>query len=877
MQGLVSAPECTDDLGTLVAGLLDETDWAVSVRGTWALARPAGVTPPVQGWKLHVSATPASATEVVRRCVGVLAGEHTAFKVARSSTVVGEITGPHADRAQAGKVVTVYPADEATFLRVAEALTEATVGLSGPRILTDRPVRPGGLVHYRYGAFTGVPMFASNGMLTAGLRAPDGTVVADRREARFTPPPWVVDPFGTPAASSPSARLLAGRYAVSCAIRHAARGGVFRATDVLTGEPVVVKQGRGHIGETRTGEDARARLRHEAEVLAGLANEPGLPRLIDLFEQEGDLFLVETDLGGVSLSAWGTTGAKAGLTRTLALLADLARTVQRFHDRELILRDLSPNNIIVGRDGTLGLVDLETVLRPGDDPAICRGATKAYAAPEVRQDPLDATPAADVFSLGAVIVFALTGEHPLLNDDLPTVAAWLGVAGRRLRMPSRLADLVEQMCAVDPHARPTGEAVAGELAMVARSGRRRPASRRAVAAALARTHEPLTGESLDIAISALTDALVGGVQVHDRQAAVVSSSVGQMTAPTNVHHGSAGVALILARHVAHSGDGRVKSVLEALIDWTNRRALELPDGLPVGLSFGGAGTAYATGAAAQILGRPDLMTRAVHESLHLPADYPVSDVTHGTAGLGLALLHLWDQTADPRLGERAVQVAHTLGRRAVRDGRGVGWPTGSNGSRGIGFAHGLAGVGTFMRCVADRFDDPLASRLADETVTTLIRGAVVVDDCARWRLDLSDRPVTASWWCHGTAGVVVPLVHAPQGDVDPDLLRACGRALVADRWQVGLSYCHGLAGSAEALLDLDVALPGEGWARRAAELLALAWSRHTSSPDGAIDLGDPVVGSVPDFGVGQAGLLAVMLRLRDGGPRSLMPRRVSAR
>jgi serine/threonine protein kinase len=868
MLGLTTQ-DTDDDLGDLVRELLDGAEWSVSVRGTWAFARPTGVQLPLQGWKLHVSATSAGATEVVRRCVEVLAGGRTPFKVARSTTVVAEVTGSHADRAQAGKVVTIYPGDDATFLQLAEALTDATDGLPGPRILTDRPVRSGAIVHYRYGAFTGIPMFAPNGMLTAGLRTPDGTVVSDPREARFTPPAWAPDPFG-PVPERTTDGLLAGRYAVAGAIRHAARGGVFRATDTSTGRPVVVKHARCHIDEARPGHDARARLRHEADVLAGLAGLPGVPELVDVFEQEGDLFLVETDLGGESLSAWVATHPDAPTRSILRVLAALALLVDRFHDRGLVLRDLSPNNVIVGADGTVGIVDLETVLRPGEDPRLCRGATQAYAAPEA---PSDEPPsqAVDAFSLGAVIAFALTGEHPLLDDELPSVRTWLDVAGRRLRMPAAVAELVDQLCAQDPARRPRAATTATRLAALARADVSRPASRRAVEAALEPTHAPLAGSALDEAIAALTSQLVRSLRVEDQDAAVDSSSVGRLTSPTNVHHGSAGVILALARHVATTPDADLSQTLRDLTAWTARRARDLPSGLPVGMSFGGAGTAYALSVAADALLDPALTTGAVEDVLLLPTDGAAFDVTHGTAGLGLALVHLWDRTADRRLTDRIVEVTRSLAACSVRDARGLGWPTGANGSRGVGFAHGLAGVAALMQCVANRFDLADARQLADEAVATLVREAVVVDDCARWRLDLSDRPTTASWWCHGTGGVIVPLVRAPAGTVKPDLLRACGRALVADRRQVGLSYCHGLAGSAEALLDLDESLPGEGWGVRAAELLALAWSRRRECPDGSLRLGDPVVGSVPDFGVGQAGLLSVMLRLRDGGPRALVP------
>ena len=172
-----------DDLAALVDHAVTDdklaagSTWSVVVHDQWVGGRPSGAQLPRQGWKLHVSATAANAHQMVSRCLPVLLTTGCAFKVARSTEVVAELTGPQADRVQAGKVMTVYPVDEDSLRAVAAALVTATADLGGPRILTDRPVSPGSVVHYRYGAFTGVPTFGADGRLTAALRAPDGTTV----------------------------------------------------------------------------------------------------------------------------------------------------------------------------------------------------------------------------------------------------------------------------------------------------------------------------------------------------------------------------------------------------------------------------------------------------------------------------------------------------------------------------------------------------------------------------------------------------------------------------------------------------------------------------------------------------------------------------
>src|SRR5258705_1989874 len=139
------------------------------------------------------------------------------------------------------------------------------------------------------------------------LVAPDGSLVPDQRRAWFSPPPWALpDPFapvgpaGTPAASV----LLAGRYAVRQAIRHSFSGGVFRATDQRTGAPVIIKQARPHTGADLTGRDACDLRRHEADMLRLLASSGAVARLVDVFDQQGDLFLVQEEINGLTLRDW---------------------------------------------------------------------------------------------------------------------------------------------------------------------------------------------------------------------------------------------------------------------------------------------------------------------------------------------------------------------------------------------------------------------------------------------------------------------------------------------------------------------------------------------------------------------------------------------
>ena len=226
--------------------------------------------------------------------------------------MLSRLVGMRRERSAGGKLITIYPSDDDQFRLLAEELHVATEGLEGPAILSDRPYRPGSLVHYRYGGFTSDQMVLDvDGAYAAMLVAPDGSWVEDERLASFSPPAWAPSPLpDTPSRKPESQRgkpvLLADRFAVREAIRHSNRGGVYQATDQTDGRPVVVKQVRPHVGGGNGEGDARDLIRREAHMLDLLEPTGLTPRKISLFEYEGHTFLAEEEINGLSLREWVT-------------------------------------------------------------------------------------------------------------------------------------------------------------------------------------------------------------------------------------------------------------------------------------------------------------------------------------------------------------------------------------------------------------------------------------------------------------------------------------------------------------------------------------------------------------------------------------------
>jgi hypothetical protein len=879
------APMELDELAECARSLLEAGDppWSWHVEGPWAYAGPPGARLPDQGWKLHVAATEASALAVLRATVPVLVAEGAPFKFAATQAYVRVLNSAAASRASGGKFLTVYPLDDDQAVRVAEACHRATAGLPGPAILSDRPYRPGSLVHYRYGGFRDQHAIDADGMVVHLIRTPGGDLVPDERRAAYQPPPWASDPFGDPepASTAPGAVgapgrpiLLHHRYLVRAALRHANKGGTYLADDQRTGVPVVVKEGRPHVAGSASGEDARDRVRHEARMLERVAGLGRAPRLIEVFEQGGHVFLVEEHVPAPSLRdvvADGFDPPGTGLppTEVASIAALLAGTMAAFHGAGVVLRDFNPNNILVGPGGDLVLVDLE-LAHPVDEAPMLRAGTPGYASPEqLRGEP--AGLADDYWSLGATIAHVATGADPYLPAEV--AATWSDPQRLKAWVADHVADgLIDGSIAAAVlgcmAARPEDRLSPAEVLQIL-SGRRRPGPAPA-------GQVPGPPDPTEVAAGVagwLVSTLGTGTAGH----LWPPGPTGAPLDPTNVQSGASGTGLFLCEAARALDIPGLAGAISTAADWVSERVARGPQ-RPPGLYFGLSGIAWFLSEAAVVLGRDDLLRRANELALALPVTVPNSDLTHGTAGLGLGQLHQWRRSGDDRFLARAVLAAQHLVRSAVRvdpaANPGVAsltWPVPDSapgrlaGTTSYGFAHGNAGIATFLLYAAQATGESAFADIALEALDALLPLTVEVDDAAFWPAGPDDDSLWPAW-CNGSSGIGTAFARAYAASGRERYRRvaeAAARAGLRERWRSSPVQCHGLAGDAELLLDL-------GQRALAEEVAGVLWLQRRQDGGFAVFADDTGAGVSAGYGTGVAGVGSFFLRLATGGSRPLM-------
>ncbi|MER6097386.1 serine/threonine-protein kinase [Streptomyces sp. NPDC001728] len=266
--------------------------------------------------------------------------------------------------------------------------------------------------------------------------------------------------------------LIGGRYRLGERLGRGGNGVVRRATDELLGRSVAVKT------LTLDSDADPAGALREARVVARVRH-PHVIVVHDVVEHEGRPALVMELVDGGSLAdRLAGPGGALSVRETARLGLALLGALSAAHAHDVLHRDVKPANVLLEKDtGRAVLTDFGIASLPGATTLSGTGVfvgTPEYTAPE-RMRGEEAGPAADLWSLGALLCAAATGTSPFRRDSIGAVLH--AVVYGEIRPPEHLGPLlpvVHGLLERDPAKRLTAEEAGRLLTACVTAGEETP-------------------------------------------------------------------------------------------------------------------------------------------------------------------------------------------------------------------------------------------------------------------------------------------------------------------------------------------------------------------------------------------------------------------
>jgi tRNA A-37 threonylcarbamoyl transferase component Bud32 len=648
-----------------------------------------------------------------------------AFKFLCGRHILFMANSKYAHRGSSGKLVTIYPVDEAEFELVLKELGEILDGQPGPYILSD--LRWGsGPLYVRYGGFLQRYCLSERGELVLAIEDETGRLIPDRREPTFKVPSWVTLPeFLVPHLAARNSITVKGLpYRIERPLHFSNGGGLYLGQDQRTGEQVVLKEARPYAGLAVDGADAVTRLQWERAILERLTGLNVVPALRDYFTLGEHHFLVQDFIDAQPLNRCFVqryplivlgTDEQAVVEYTawaMTIHSEIQRAVTALHERGVIFGDLHPFNIMVRPDGRVVLLDFEVATHVSEGRRPTLGAP-GFVAPSDRMG-FDI----DRYALACLALFLFLPLTSLIPLEPTKAEQFADEIAKRFPVPREFLE--------------------DALRVITGKEDQRERAARAESAGGLRHLPRLSPDRLGFqrARESMTRAILASV-TPQRADRLFPGDIEQFSSGgLSIAYGAAGVLYALSV----TGAGRYPEHEE----WLVRRAVHPDQGVRLGFYEGLHGIAYVL----QHLGYPDEALKVLDMCMGERWEKLGLDLFTGLAGVGLNLAHFAAVTGDASLHEAALRAVDMVSDR-LGDEDSV--PTLSGGAHPhAGLMRGSSGPALmFIRLYEHTGDGGLLDRAATALHQDLRRCVIREDES----MEVNEGWRTMPYLATGSAGI----------------------------------------------------------------------------------------------------------------------------
>lgn len=350
----------------------------------------------------------------------------------------------------------------------------------------------------------------------------------------------------------------------------------------------------------------------------------------------------------------------------------------------------------------------------------------------------------------------------------------------------------------------------------------------------------------------------------------------------SIYDGTAGISLFLGRLFAFTQDALQKTTALAAINQAFAGIEDIPAEIQPSFYSGAAGVGYAAADLGAVLGDHRMIARGLDLMRRASAIAPGPgsiDVLGGSAGTVQALLHIANRFDRLDLVEQAENHGRVLLHAAVKSDEGWSWDTlpGQTVKHLTGYGHGAAGIGCAL---LQLWEQTRSSEYYEAAIQAFrYERSQFSPEQHNWP-DLrsmtlyggqENQKVFALAWCHGGPGIGLSRLHAAGLLHDEDILHDLDEALLTTARacsdvvfpQSGsLCLCHGLGGNADLLLSAADQM-GRRDLRQIAENVGRAAIAQLRTEDLPWPCGVNGCGETPNLMLGLAGIGHFFLRLHE--------------
>jgi serine/threonine protein kinase len=356
-------------------------------------------------WLIFISVIKSQLPEMLEEVLPVLKDRNISFQIVKTRLLHQYINyGRYGDN-YVGRVLTLYP-DSGDIARQVVAILSPILKLYyGPKVNNSIQIGPA--------------LFAKYCELERGT---DGK----RFKKEYIPRRSQI-PFEINAAykvKSRKNRFFGKYYFAIKTLKSSSKGDIIKATrfKCLSFKWCIVKKGKLHMVDDFWGRTIKDRLLWQKKVMEDLYDKMDVPKVLDFFEEKDDSFLVMENIRGSSLfqtikSLYESGNWRSFNTSIRKWILDYylyaLQIVNKIHHNGYIHRDIKAENFLVLPNSKPFILDFELSysLKEQCPAPPFQAITPGYQAPEQLNNIMPAIKE-DIYSLGALLLFLLTGTHP---------------------------------------------------------------------------------------------------------------------------------------------------------------------------------------------------------------------------------------------------------------------------------------------------------------------------------------------------------------------------------------------------------------------------------------------------------------------------------